>query len=104
MTKSALHRTRLRFSDQRNFSVLFFYKWVRQPAPLLGFWWKPQTEKIERNFSVFQFLGSKKDRKKNLTNRKIGVYLNFVEWVDLIAEFTPCIEEWLKTYTVEYVR
>ncbi|ARA77229.1 hypothetical protein B5S52_15580 [Pectobacterium brasiliense] len=54
MTKSALHRTRLRFSDHKHFSVLFFYKRVRQPAPLLGFWYKSQTEKIERNFSVFQ--------------------------------------------------
>ncbi|WP_167494547.1 hypothetical protein R0L47_22615 [Pectobacterium polonicum] len=32
-TKSALHRTRLRFSDHKNFSVFFFYKPTRQPAP-----------------------------------------------------------------------
>ncbi|AVY98028.1 hypothetical protein DAI21_10325 [Lelliottia sp. WB101] len=34
-TKIALHRTRLRFLDRRNFSVLFFYKPDSQTAPVL---------------------------------------------------------------------
>ncbi|MFT8209522.1 MAG: hypothetical protein ACMZI0_00715 [Symbiopectobacterium sp.] len=55
MKKPALHRTRLRFSDQRNFSVLFFYKPMHQPVPLLGLLWKSQTEMIEKNFRFFQF-------------------------------------------------
>lgn len=54
-TKTALHRTRLRVLDRKHFSVLFFYKPYRQPAPLLGLCEKTQTEKIEKNFSVFQF-------------------------------------------------
>ncbi|MBA5200036.1 hypothetical protein H2Y56_12715 [Pectobacterium aroidearum] len=55
MTKSALHRTRLRFSDHKNFSVFVFYKPTRQPAPWLG-WCVPEpTEIIEKNFSFFQF-------------------------------------------------
>lgn len=53
-TKIALHRTRLRFLDRKNFSVLFFYKPDRQPAPLLAVCRKTRTEKIEKNFSVFQ--------------------------------------------------
>jgi len=36
-TKSALHRTRLRVLHHKNFSVLFFYKPVRQSAWLLAF-------------------------------------------------------------------
>ncbi|MDQ2129516.1 hypothetical protein R4I72_20295 [Leclercia adecarboxylata] len=70
-TKTALHRTRLRFLDRRNFSVLFFYKPDRQTAPLLAAYRKTQTEKIERNFSFFQFHGSVEDLAKNITNRKI---------------------------------
>lgn len=58
-TKIALHRTRLRFLDHKNFSVLFFYKPPRRAVPALATLRKPQTEKIERNFSVFQFYGSK---------------------------------------------
>ncbi|HFK5732970.1 TPA: hypothetical protein ACG0DS_000459 [Enterobacter sichuanensis] len=54
-TKIALHRTRLRFLDHKNFSVLFFYKPDRQPAPLLAALRKTRTEKIEKNFSVFHF-------------------------------------------------
>ncbi|EOY5094518.1 hypothetical protein ACP3A9_002842 [Citrobacter amalonaticus] len=53
-TKTALHRTRLRFWDHKNFSVLFFYKPERQSAPSLAALWRTETEMIERNFSVFQ--------------------------------------------------
>ncbi|WP_227508607.1 hypothetical protein [Klebsiella aerogenes] len=54
VTKTALHRTRLRFLDHKNFSVLFFYKPDRQTAPVLEAYRKSKTEKIEKNFSVFQ--------------------------------------------------
>jgi len=54
VTKTALHRTRLRVLDRENFSVLFFYKPIRQPAPPLAFCEKVQTEKIEKDFSFFQ--------------------------------------------------
>ncbi|WP_100122372.1 hypothetical protein, partial [Enterobacter roggenkampii] len=54
-TKIALHRTRLRFLDHKNFSVLFFYKPDRQTAPVQAASRKTETEKIEKNFSVFQF-------------------------------------------------
>ncbi|KAA1047315.1 hypothetical protein F0Q32_20480 [Pseudocitrobacter sp. 73] len=70
-TKSALHRTRLRVLDHKNFSVLFFYKRQRQAAPLLAVCRRTGTEKIEKNFTVFQFSGSVKDLMKNITNRKI---------------------------------
>jgi hypothetical protein len=36
-TKSALHRTRLRVLHHKNFSVLIFYKPMRQSALLLAF-------------------------------------------------------------------
>ncbi|WP_213191483.1 hypothetical protein [Klebsiella aerogenes] len=54
VTKTALHRTRLRVLDHKNFSVLFFFKRYRQPAPALAVLWRLETEKIEKNFSVFQ--------------------------------------------------
>ncbi|OKP27554.1 hypothetical protein BSQ40_14465 [Serratia fonticola] len=54
-TETALHRTRLHTLDHKNFSVLFFYKPIRQAAPHLGFCEKSPTEKFEKNFSVFQF-------------------------------------------------
>ncbi|MFJ5415144.1 hypothetical protein [Pectobacterium carotovorum] len=54
-TKSALHRTRLRFSNHKNFSVFFFYKPTCQPAQLLGLCIPMPTEIIEKNFSFFQF-------------------------------------------------
>ncbi|OAH40058.1 hypothetical protein AYJ11_17080 [Enterobacter hormaechei subsp. xiangfangensis] len=54
----ALHRTRLRFLDHKNFSVLFFYKPDRHTAPLLAALRKAQTEKIEKVFTVFHFYGS----------------------------------------------
>ncbi|TYF52484.1 hypothetical protein DJ546_07875 [Enterobacter hormaechei] len=57
--------------DHKNFSVLFFYKTDRQTAPALAAVRKTRTEKIEKNFSVFHFHGSAKDRTKNITNRKI---------------------------------
>ncbi|KAB0855663.1 hypothetical protein FZI13_13175 [Cronobacter sakazakii] len=63
-TKTALHRTRLQVLDRKNFSVLFFYKRYRQPAPPLGFCVKTQNEKIEKNFTFFQFQGSEKDLAK----------------------------------------
>lgn len=68
-TKIALHRTCLRFLDHKNFSVLFFYKPDRQTAPVLAALRKTRTEKIEKNFSVFHFHGSAKDRVENITNR-----------------------------------
>ncbi|MFS7246799.1 hypothetical protein AB6880_13970 [Rahnella inusitata] len=58
MTEIALHRTRLRFLRQEFFSVLKSYKPHRQPAQCLGFCCHPQNEKIEKNFSKFQFSGS----------------------------------------------
>ncbi|MEY5579541.1 hypothetical protein WI882_22720, partial [Salmonella enterica subsp. enterica serovar Corvallis] len=54
-TKTALHRTRLRFLERLNFSVGFFFKSYRQSAPVLADLRRLETEKIERNFSVFQF-------------------------------------------------
>ncbi|MGP2689018.1 hypothetical protein ACTVNK_11085 [Serratia nevei] len=54
-TKTALHRTRLRNLDREIFSVLIFYKTSRRAAPRLGLCEQTQTEKIEKNFSVFQF-------------------------------------------------
>ncbi|EAV2866823.1 hypothetical protein EZ472_21090 [Salmonella enterica] len=68
-TKTALHRTRLRFLDRKNFSVLFFFKPYRQPAPVLAVLRRLETEKIERNFSNFQFEGSIKDLTENVTHR-----------------------------------
>jgi len=41
--------------DQVNFSVLFFYKSDRQGVPVLAAYARSPTEKIEKNFSVFQF-------------------------------------------------
>ncbi|MDP1019927.1 hypothetical protein Q6284_32245 [Klebsiella pneumoniae] len=60
-TKTALHRTRLRFLDHKNISVLFFYKRHRRTAPPLAVCGKLATEKIETNFSFFQQKGSAKD-------------------------------------------
>ncbi|MFV7361036.1 hypothetical protein [Citrobacter portucalensis] len=61
-TKTALHRTRLRFLDRIIFSVLFFYKSDRQTAPVLAACASLQTEKIEKNFSVFQNKCQKRKR------------------------------------------
>jgi len=55
VTKIALHRTRLRLLRQLIFSVSFFYKPIRQATPFLGFCDKYQTEKCEKDFSLFQF-------------------------------------------------
>ncbi|EAN5613628.1 hypothetical protein EWF60_20675 [Salmonella enterica subsp. enterica serovar Newport] len=68
-TKTALHRTRLRFLDRKNFSVGFFFKSYRQSAPVLAVLRRLETEKIERNFSNFQFEGSIKDLTQNVTHR-----------------------------------
>ncbi|EDQ3701656.1 hypothetical protein XF75_000110 [Salmonella enterica subsp. enterica] len=68
-TKTALHRTRLRFLDRKNFSVLFFFTSYRQSAPVLAVLRRLETEKIERNFSNFQFEGSIKDLTQNVTHR-----------------------------------
>ncbi|MEI7266140.1 MULTISPECIES: hypothetical protein [Pectobacterium] len=81
-TKSALHRTRLRFSDHKNFSVFFFYKPTRQPAPLLGLCIPMPTEIIEKNFSFFQFWRFLSVQKlaKNYTiylNLKTGYYFTW---------------------------
>ena len=64
MTKTALHRTRLRFLDRKNISVGFFFKTYRQPAPVLAALRRIETEKIEKNFSNFQFEGSVEDLRK----------------------------------------
>lgn len=66
-TKTALHRTRLRFLDRENFSVFFSYKPDRQTAPVLAACGKSPTEKIEKNFSFFQFEGSVKELDENAT-------------------------------------
>jgi len=67
LTKTALHRTRLRVLHHKNFSVLVFYKPTRQSAPLLAFCRSSPTEIIEKNFSFFQFSGSDEDLKKTAT-------------------------------------
>ncbi|MFS3559662.1 hypothetical protein [Citrobacter braakii] len=54
-TKTALHRTRLQFLDRYNFPVFLFFKPDRQTASVLAACGKSPTEKIERNFSNFQF-------------------------------------------------
>jgi hypothetical protein len=61
VTKTALHRTRLRFLDHKIFSILFFYKPDRQTVPVLAALRKTRTEKIAKNFSVFHFHGSVED-------------------------------------------
>lgn len=68
-TKSALHRTRLRVLNHKNFSVLFSYKPDRQRAPLLAALWKTKTEKSEKNFSIFQLKGSVDDLSEYVTVR-----------------------------------
>ncbi|MBO2914028.1 hypothetical protein [Enterobacter sichuanensis] len=68
-TKIALHRTRLRFLDRKNFSVLFSYKPGRHTAPVLAALRKTGTEKFEENFSVFHFYGSVEDLRKIIINR-----------------------------------
>ncbi|CNI13468.1 hypothetical protein CBW53_06620 [Yersinia frederiksenii] len=67
-TETALHRTRLHTLRYKVFSVLFFYKTSRQPAPWLGLCGNSPTEKIEKNFSVFQFLDLGMDRDKILVH------------------------------------
>jgi len=67
-TKTALHRTRLRVLHHKNFSVLFFYKLMRQSAPLLAFCRSSANENSEMNFSVFQFSGSQMDPDENVCN------------------------------------
>ena len=54
-TKTALHRTRLRFLARYNFSVFFFYKTPARAAPVLVASRRKQSEKIENNYSAFQF-------------------------------------------------
>ncbi|MCW6546083.1 hypothetical protein NE897_10355 [Yersinia ruckeri] len=65
-TETALHRTRLHTLLYKVFSVLNSYKIPRQPAPWLGLCGNFSTEKIEKNFSVFQFLDLGVDREKIL--------------------------------------
>ncbi|EOD4069585.1 TPA: hypothetical protein ACP7HF_001412 [Yersinia enterocolitica] len=66
MTETALHRTRLHTLRYKVFSVLNFYKTPRQPAPWLGLCGISPTEKIEKNFSVFQYLDLEVDHGKML--------------------------------------
>jgi len=61
-TETALHRTRLRNLDQEIISVLIFFKPPRQAALCLGLYEQSKTEKIEKNFMLFQFSRSLKDR------------------------------------------
>ncbi|MCF1165144.1 hypothetical protein [Yersinia pseudotuberculosis] len=68
MTETALHRTRLHTLRYKVFSVLIFYKTTRQPAPWLGLCSILPTEKIEKNFSEFQFLDLGVDHGKILVN------------------------------------
>ncbi|EEP92560.1 hypothetical protein [Yersinia kristensenii] len=68
MTETALHRTRLHTLRYKVFSVLIFYKTPRHPAPWLGLCGNSPTEKIEKNFSVFQFLDLEADRGKMLVH------------------------------------
>ncbi|EMA9486884.1 TPA: hypothetical protein U5E00_000109 [Yersinia enterocolitica] len=68
MTETALHRTRLHTLRYKVFSVLNSYKTTRQPAPWLGLCSVLPTEKIEKNFSVFQFLDLGVDRGKGLVH------------------------------------
>ncbi|HEN3671053.1 TPA: hypothetical protein U5E27_002662 [Yersinia enterocolitica] len=68
MTETALHRTRLHTLRYKVFSVLNSYKTPRQPAPWLGLCSVLPTEKIEKNFSVFQFLDLGVDRGKGLVH------------------------------------
>lgn len=68
MTETALHRTRLHTLRYKVFSVLIFYKTTRQPAPWLGLCAISPTEKIEKNFSIFQFLDLGVDLGKVLVN------------------------------------
>ena len=77
MTKTALHRTRLRVLDRKNFSVGFFFKTYRQPAPLLAALRRLETEKIEKNFSIFQFEGSAEDLSKKIKVMKNKEKINF---------------------------
>ncbi|PCO13645.1 hypothetical protein CP989_15555 [Enterobacter hormaechei] len=60
----ALHRTRLRFLDHKNFSVLVFFKINCQAAPLLTAMRKTGTEKIEKIFSIFQISGAREELTK----------------------------------------
>ncbi|WP_042546326.1 hypothetical protein [Yersinia aldovae] len=68
MTETALHRTRLHTLRYKVFSVLVFYKTPRQPAPWLGLCSVMPTEKVEKNFSVFQYLDLVVDRVKMLVH------------------------------------
>ena len=68
-TKTALHRTRLRVLEHKNFAVLFFYKPSRQTAPPLAAWQRTATEKIEKNFSNFHFQGLLEDLSEPVTFR-----------------------------------
>ncbi|PHZ21400.1 hypothetical protein CS534_01435 [Yersinia ruckeri] len=61
-TETALHRTRLHTLRYKVFSVLNSYKTPHQPAPWLGLCSVSPTEKIEKNFSEFQFLDLGLDR------------------------------------------
>ncbi|WP_218640404.1 hypothetical protein, partial [Salmonella enterica] len=74
-TKTALHRTRLRFLDRKNFSVFFSSKSDRQTVSVLAACGRSPTEKIERNFIVFQFYGSVGDQGKSISIRNIRVLL-----------------------------
>jgi len=47
--------------ERVNFSVLFFFKSYHQPVPVLAALRLSEIEKIEKNFSVFQFKGSAGD-------------------------------------------
>jgi len=55
MTKTALHRTRLRFLYQEIISFSLFFKAPFPPAAAGGLRLIPLTEINERNFTLFSF-------------------------------------------------
>ncbi|MFI2904698.1 hypothetical protein [Klebsiella aerogenes] len=56
VTKTALHRTRLRFLDHKNFSVLFFCKPDRRPRQRWRLCGKPELKRLKRISVFFTFM------------------------------------------------
>jgi hypothetical protein len=65
-TKTALHRTRLRFSYQEIISVSLFFKALSPLAAAESLRLIPLTEIVERNFTFFQFCNNLKSFKLRL--------------------------------------
>lgn len=71
-------------SDDANLSPSQIVLALADTSPLpLGFCGRTPTENVERNFSVFQFFGSRKDRHKILTIRNKRILYGFgqFEWI-----------------------